>query len=295
MVVTASRRRTRRFDGAEAAAFPTFDLLSEQRRRETVLARLDAARRAFIDALSGPFQVMFNDGGVRMGLGPWRECQGVADLWLAASVPAQPGASVYFGLNGPTLFMLSELFFGGTGMLAEQDFHQRSVTETEERLARKLFLYQLNALTGALGLAPATWDIRWAAEGPPPMPVGEVTFTRGQFQASWQLCWPPALDGAEPEPASPPAELEVALRDALTRVPVRLRVEVGELRTALGRIGQLRAGDVLPLELHEQAVARLGSVVCCRGRVAEQGGSLVLQVTAVPAAGTQTTLGLTDG
>ena len=282
MVVTVSQRRTRRFDGAEAAAFPTFDLLSERRQREAMLARLDGLRRSFVDAISSPYQVMFNDGGVRLALSPWRECRPSADFWLAASVPAQPELCVYFGRSGPTLFMLSELFFGGTGTLAEQNFFQRSVTETEERLAKKLFQYQLAALTAAFGLTAAPWEIRWVAEGPALMPVSEVSFSKEQFQVTWQLCWPLALDGAEPEPVSPPAELDAALRAALTRVPVRLRVEVGELRTALGRLSQLRAGDVLPRELHEQAVARIGAVLCCRGRVAEQGNGLVLQTLSNP-------------
>ncbi len=76
-----------------------------------------------------------------------------------------------------------------------------------------------------------------------------------------------------------PPDLDRSLHRALVRIPVRLRVEVATQATSLGKLGRLRAGEVLPLELHDQAVARIGAVSCCRGRVAEDDGELVLQVT----------------
>lgn len=279
------RRRVRRISGDAAAALPTFNLLREQRQRDAMLGRLSGLRRSVMEEVAALYQNMFNDAALRLTASSWSERMPQADFWLAATCLDKADQVVYFGLSGPTLFKLSDLFFGGVDSArsntaeAGDDSVQRSVTETEERLAKKVFHYQLLAQAYALGLAASDWEIRWVEEGPQdPMPTSEITLGTEQLKISWQFCWPVTLD--IDRVVDVPPDLGERITTALTQIPVRLRVEVGGLSATLGHLETLKAGDVLPLNLHEQAIARIGDVVCCRGRVAEQGNGLVLQTTA---------------
>lgn len=287
MVVTGiPRQKSRRYDGAEAAAFLRFDLLREQRQQGEFRVRLDTLRRSVSKAVAAGYRRMFNNESVKVTMSQWREHRPDADFWLAATTTWSAEQEVYLGLSTEALFSLSDLFFTNQvnhGVESARDAveGQRNVSETEERLARRLFLYQLTELAQALGLpAKADWEIRRVAEQPDTaLPCCDISFSTEQVQCEWQLCWPTALDAA-PAIDTPP-DLGDSLRHALKRVPVRLRVEVAALSSVLGRLSDLKAGEVLPLELHDQAVARIGAVNCCRGRVAENDGSLVMQVTNV--------------
>lgn len=282
----APRRKSRRLDGTEAAAYPRFDLLREQRQREAFLARLDALRRPVGEAAALLYRRMFNNGSIQLSASTWQQRAPEADFWLAATTVLRPGQVAYFGFSASALFALSELFFGGATNLSsagdnpDAAHSQRNVSETEERLARRLFLYHATELARALGLESPEWEIH-SVTAPPAevLPCCDIAFSSDQLQCSWQLCWPEGLDVASAT-AFPP-DLDRKLRHALVRIPVRLRIEVAAMATVLGKLGSLRAGEVLPLELHDQAVARVGEVKCCRGRMAEDGGELVLQVTDV--------------
>ncbi|WKE66513.1 FliM/FliN family flagellar motor switch protein [Gallaecimonas kandeliae] len=264
--------------GARAAEYPSFDLLGERRQAALLRGRLTALNPQLADQLSTHCRHLFNDNNIQVSLSPWQPQGATADYWLG--VFGGEGQGVFLGFGSRALFGLSELFFGGQpAAMASKALSSRTLSDTEERLAQKLFHYLLSALFPALGLNLDGWQSRWSNRGPGEgMACCELTLAAGDWQLSWHCCWPQSL-GADKPQALPAPQLQAQLDEAVRAVPVKLTLELAQLSLNLGELARLRVGDILPIELNETVLARAGDVVCLGGQVAEQGEQLVLKVT----------------
>jgi flagellar motor switch protein FliM len=275
-----SHRRLRRFDGAEADSFPRYDLVRAQRRRGELVALLNALSRSIFDDVEARFRNLFHQSRVALSAGDWAIAGApVAKFWLRACLPQRPEEVAWLGFDGAALSVLSDLFFGHDSS-ATRPRNLPSVSDTEERIAKRVLVCQLEAIASAFGLPCAGWEVRWDEAGPTePLPGCSVTLSAETLKCGWSLCW--STSAVTEESAAPGPEAAAALEQAVLRVPVRLRVEVARLQVPLGRLEGLRPGDVLPLRLHSEAPARVGGFSCSQGRVAEDGDALVFQITKV--------------
>src|SRR5690606_33272210 len=80
-----------------------------------------------------------------------------------------------------------------------------------------------------------------------------------------------------PEP-NPKADLADKLSTSLSGVKIKLKVELAQLELTLADLVQLKAGDILRINLHDIAPAAAGKKVCLTGQVCEQGDQLALKV-----------------
>ncbi|EKE73955.1 FliM/FliN family flagellar motor switch protein [Gallaecimonas xiamenensis] len=271
----------RRFiSGARAEQCPNYDLLGENRKADYLRGRLSAWNLKLGDALTVHCRHLFNDNGINVSLTPWLpETQFQADYWLTASCNDNPG--VFLGFGSRTLFSLSELFFGGqVSSISDKALSNRTVSDTEERLAQKLFHYLLGGLFAELGLSLDGWQSRWSNRGPQStMVTSEIKLATADWQVSWLCCWPLDLGGEKLPTLPAPEDMDKQLRSAVQTVPVRLKLELARFHLTLGELSDLKAGDILPIELNDKVMAHAGNVVCLGGQVAEQGEQLVLKIT----------------
>ncbi len=264
--------------GAEAAQYPQFDLLGENRRVAALCATLNRLNTHVADALSVHCRHLFNDTGVQITLSPWTSQGQDAECWLGAAPDNKGEPLVSMGFAHSDLFSLSELFFGGQ-LAPVKKIEGRQVSETEERLAQKILHSMLGAFFGKLGIKLEGWQSQWHNRSPQQHQVRtELTIKVGEGQLRWQCSWSTDFD-PNPQPlAVMPSALKPQLEQCAHAIPVKLKVTVAQLSLSLGELGKLKAGDILPIEMGETVSARIGKVSCLRGQLAEQGDQLVLRI-----------------
>lgn len=129
-------------------------------------------------------------------------------------------------------------------------------------------------------------DLGWQLTPVPAdvLPVGpalwssQATLSLGEHNHQWRLWWLQAETEAQLTDQRP---VRGELEQAMTHLPVQLRVVMGQMAMTLADLETLQVGDVLALDMPDLVPALIGSRPCFNGRIAEQKGSLVYQVTAV--------------
>jgi len=275
--------RARKFISAsEGERFAVFDLTGQQRRTEHLRAELDQQQKLLTTGLSREYGRLLNQSNLQVQVDPWQAGQPpeAVSHWLAAFDAATPQQFVGLGLDSLSLFSASELFFGGNpAKLAEQDLAKRTPTETEQRLAQRLFNALLGILCPALGLSLADWQSRWLTSQPDREGLWtEIRITAQDWNLRLYCCWPLELHTEPlPEPA-PETDMADRLSDNLSSVKIKLKVELARLELTLADLLELKAGDILRVDLHDISVATAGKNVCLTGQVCEQGDQLALKV-----------------
>ncbi|OYD25764.1 hypothetical protein B6S09_02675 [Oceanimonas baumannii] len=186
----------------------------------------------------------------------------------------QPSAALQ--IEHGALYGLAEMTFGGQP--GETPALLRSVSETERRLASSLLLMLADGLMARILPEAVSGHAGMQAGAPDFIPQTHLAFEisfAGQ-QLSWMLVLP-ALTAEEPEALPDPAieGLSAALNARLPRLTTRLSVPLASFELPLGDVSGLREGDVLPINLLQEVVARAGEQPLLKGRVAERDGRLV--------------------
>jgi len=291
-IQAANRSGTSLLSGDEALAFPLLDLLRPDRSVHEYGQRLNGQRRAFSTLCGGCYAQLFNGHPCELEFAPFEwslptqtpmaEAEGW--VWLQAEGRREPNGrkqQALLAIAAPVLYRLAVLFFGGVPLSSDQEVAKRTPTDTEIRLLQRLFQHQLDICSDLLNEPETRWVVGPSSAEQLPRQgewlVSEATMMVGEHASQWFLWWP-----CTPEEAEKPAlELSAALEQALTTVPLRLRVVMQQWAMNLAEVSELQVGDVLPLEMSEPVVAAIGPRGCFRGQVAEHQGHLVFQVTDV--------------
>src|SRR5690554_5162894 len=275
--------RARKFISAsEGERFAVFDLTGKQRRTERLRVELDQQQKLLTTSLSREFGRLLNQSNLQIQIEPWQAGKPPEAVphWLAAFDAATPQQLVGLGFDSKSLFSASELFFGGNpAKLSEQELATRSPSETEQRLALRLFNSLLGILCPALDLSLADWQSRWQTTQPETDGLWtELRITSHDWSLRLYCCWPLELQNEPlPEP-SPVTGMTDELSASLSSVKIKLKVELAQLALTLADLLQLKAGDILRMDLHEISPAAAGKNVCLTGQVCEQGDQLALKV-----------------
>ncbi|TFF80047.1 flagellar motor switch protein FliM [Aeromonas taiwanensis] len=203
-------------------------------------------------------------------------------IWVEARTPLDAQRITYFAIDPAVIYRLAVLFFGGSlqheGTVAA---HGRGLTDTEQRLLLRLCQYQVEIWSACQGQGDLAWQLALTTRDALPASrlwVAQAGMLAGGRQHDWQFWLAPpeetlSIGGQSVQPAQ--------LEQALTQVPVRLRVVMGQMSMTLADLECLKVGDVLSLDLPEVVPALIGHRPCFNGRIAEHKGSLVYQVAAV--------------
>jgi flagellar motor switch protein FliM len=204
-------------------------------------------------------------------------------IWVEARSPLDTQRVVYFSLSPSVIYCLAVLFFGGS--LRNQGdtvSHSKGLTDTEQRLVLRLCQYQVDIWSSCLGLGDLEWQLTLITRDALPVSrlwMAAATLTVGSFSHGWQLWLVPPTESTGS--AAGCTLQDGALEQALTHIPARLRVVMGQLSMTLADLECLKVGDVLSLDLPEVVPALIGNRPCFSGRIAEHKGSLVYQVATV--------------
>jgi len=275
---------------------PVFDLLGRSRRAGEMARSLNQLRPVLAQRVALGVSSLFNGHNCRLDFaefaqdGPPRlaaEVQSDAlPCWMVARAVGRNWSPAIFWFDAAAAYRLAVLFFGGTVLASDLKQPPRPLTDAEQRLMLRLFLRQLEGFSEQLGWPGQEWDVEMVqAEALPRHGEwfsAEVSITLADQSAMWQLWWPFWRSESEPQPVVD-ASLVPALQEELPKVPLRLRLVLAQTPMKLEQLSALKAGDIVPVEWTETALALLGPQPFLRGRVAEHNKGLVFQVTEVVA------------
>jgi len=273
-------------------SLPVFDLLGRSRRASAMANMLNQARNALSQHIAIGITGLFNGNGCRIefddftldGPPPTDAADGVVPCWIVARALGRNWSPAIFWFDSAAAYRLAVLFFGGNLLESDLKHPGRALTDAELRLMQRLFQQQLDGFSRQLGLDNQAWELKlMEAEALPKQGEwfsSQVSVAVADQVATWQLWWPFWLSETEPVPIAD-ATLAPALRAALPKVPLQLRLIMAQTSMKLEQVTRLKAGDIIDVDWSETALALLGPQPLLRGRVAEQSKGLVFQVTEV--------------
>ena len=282
---------------AEAGrALPVFDLLGRSRRAGEMAKTLNQLGPALAQRIALGVSGLFNGHGCRLEFaeftpdGPPRIAEqadsDILSCWIVARAVGRNWAPAIFWFDAAAAYRLAVLFFGGTLLASDLKHPSRPLTDAEQRLMLRLFQRHLDGFCEQLGWPGQEWALELVPVEALPRHgewfSAQINMALADQSTVWQLWWPFWRLEAEPEPAVDET-LGPAMQEALPAVPLRLRLVLAQTQMKLEQLTQLKAGDVVPVDWAETALALLGQQPFLRGRVAEHNKGLVFQVTEIVA------------
>ncbi|KUE80644.1 FliM/FliN family flagellar motor switch protein [Aeromonas schubertii] len=265
------------------ATLPRYDLFGRERAEQARLNGFNSMLSQVAAPLSACLSQLFNNADCELRLSPFvaaAQPDGEEPrVWLQARAAGASVPLAWFAITPATLYRLAILFFGGSLQPGSQVAVQKNPSDSELRLYQRLCRYQMENLSSALGWGELGWELTPATPPEGPLWSSEGVLQLGEHRQSWQVWWRPPVD--EEKESTQTSDLADKLHEALPHTPVRLRVVMAQMQMTLAELEDLKVGEVLALDMFESMPALVGHRPCLRGRVAEQGGSLVYQVNAV--------------
>ncbi|MDM5126783.1 lateral flagellar motor switch protein LfiM [Aeromonas salmonicida] len=266
---------------------PHYDLLGVERADRERLKQVNAQLGTFSQQAAGCMAQLFNSADCEL---TYQEFIAVSSpehddglIWVEARSPLDTQRAAYFSISPSVIYRLAVLFFGGSlRNQGETASHSKGLTDTEQRLVLRLCQYQVDIWSSCLGLGDLEWQLTLITRDVLPVSrlwMAAATLTVGSFSHGWQLWLVPPAESTGP--AAGHTLQDGALEQALTHIPTRVRVVMGQLSMTLADLECLKVGDVLSLDLPELVPALIGNRPCFSGRIAEHKGSLVYQVATV--------------
>jgi flagellar motor switch protein FliM len=269
----------------EGSRFPVFDLTGQQQRIYELHQSLNGLNEPLMKRLTRDLGKLLSHDTLEVLCPDWHQSAPEdAEFWLSAFTPDQPHQPVLLGLDRRSLFGLSELFFGGRPeKLADKHLESRVMADTERRLGNRLLNLILNAICPDMDLPLADWQSTWLdvyAENPGSTFWCPIKVSTGNCSLTMHCGWPVGKTKKPVERAHDEAEVfSGRIRQSLRCMPTTLRVEVATLTLTLQDVTELKAGDILPLDLGREVKAHSGSSECLRGLICEHEDQLALRVT----------------
>jgi hypothetical protein len=270
----------------QGRALPRYDLLGVDRAKQGHLKQMNSHLASFSLQAAGCMAQLFNSAEcdlvfqdfVNAGHFPPEEQQ----FWIEARAQRDERYRVFFSISAPVIYRLAVIFFGGQLQADEAPSQAKTLSDTEQRLLHRLCQYQVDILSSCMGLGDLGWQLTSVPADA--LPVGpalwssQATLSLGEHHHQWRLWWLQAETEAQLTDQRP---VRGELEQAMAHLPVPLRVVMGQMAMTLADLETLQVGDVLALDMPDLVPALIGSRPCFNGRIAEQKGSLVYQVTAV--------------
>ncbi|HDN9018422.1 MULTISPECIES: lateral flagellar motor switch protein LfiM [Aeromonas] len=266
---------------------PHYDLLGGERADRERLKQVNAQLGTFSQQAAGCMAQLFNSADCELAYQEFIAVESPEHddglIWVEARSPLDTQRVAYFSISPSVIYRLAVLFFGGSlRNQGETASHSKGLTDTEQRLVLRLCQYQVDIWSSCLGLGDLEWQLTLITRDVLPASrlwMAAATLTVGSFSHGWQLWLVPPAESTGP--AAGHTLQDGALEQALTHIPTRLRVVMGQLSMTLADLECLKVGDVLSLDLPEVMPALIGNRPCFSGRIAEHKGSLVYQVATV--------------
>lgn len=266
---------------------PHYDLLGVERANQARLKQLNAQLGSFSQQASGCMAQLFNAADCELGYQDFSSAlpQDREDtlIWVEARTPLDAQRVAYFSISPTVIYQLAVLFFGGSLQhKGATTAHGRGLTDTEQRLLLRLCQYQIDIWSACLGQGDLAWQLTLITRDAVPATrlwVTEASMLAGGSTHDWQFWLAPPEETLSIGTGHPVQKEQ--LEQALTQVPVQLRVVMGQMSMTLADLECLKVGDVLSLDLPEVVPALIGNRPCFNGRIAEHKGSLVYQVATV--------------
>lgn len=275
---------TRTFLSPEQGAnCPVYDLTGSGQRREQLTELLDQLAPTLNTDFAIAMRRLLNQAELEVTFSPWQTgAEPTCEHWLAAFNTEHPDNQALLGLDNRSLFAMSELFFGGDpGKLSEQQT-QRAIADTERRLVNRVFNSLLALLCPNLHLGLEHWQSQWLdhVQPEPDRLWCVIRVSADDWQFTMNCGWPIALNGQATALPSPDSlALREQLENRLQSIGVQLKVDLAALTLNLDELAQLRAGDILPVDLDATVTASAGDTPCLRGQVCEHGDRLALRIS----------------
>jgi len=196
-------------------------------------------------------------------------------------------------IDGELLFFMVDLFFGGSGNNIRRN---DDMSDTELRLVERFFNQALEQF--AHGWHSITsWHSQLTEKNTlrlgNPMQNNQLyqvcRFTidvcghKGWFDIALPFAGLDFLRDQQCKPADVETdpELQAKIQNKICQTPMRLTTTLCERNLALGKVMDLKAGDVIPVELPGEVTVRAGKTSLFTARIAENNANLVLQIQSI--------------
>lgn len=270
------------------SALPVYDLFGVDRSRQAELQTFNQSLGNVASQIQVCLSQLLDNSDLELSVDPF-DMGGVFDgdgqqIWLMARSGTHADAHAYFSINHAHLYSLAMLFFGGAfpNVVAEGSAG-KAPSDSEMRLFQRISNYQLQNMASALGMGDMRWEITSCL--PPGTDVlsslwaSQASLEQGENRLSWRIWWKSL--GVEEESLHPNENLAEKLHSSLPKVPVHVRVVLCEMRLTLDELSRMQVGDVVAIDLPSVSAGFIGNRRCFSGRIAEQAGNLVYQISAI--------------
>ena len=280
--------RQRILTADEATRVEKFDLLGDQRQRQTCLDRINSCHHELLTALQNKFVRLLNDHECQLELSTFAtdsiNIEQDTLLWLQATNALNE--HVILAINYSTLYNLAEIFLGGQQAQMSKKPGDDKVSDSELRLLTTLLSLHLSVSDELL-----TLDNQWQIlpvnkpENTQEYLAASSCLTLKDYQATWDIWYQPAVmtpKVTHHHEDTDTSLLAAKLAFAAEKIPTELNLVLARTRLTLAELTRLRKDDLLMLDLPEIVNAYAGKQVIARGRVVDKAGQLVMQVTDIP-------------
>ncbi|WP_076413120.1 FliM/FliN family flagellar motor switch protein [Shewanella sp. UCD-KL12] len=259
-------------------------LIQEKLARSRLLIQVESCQRAVLDSVNSVLNPIIRQGH-----------HGLTDISLQeVSVPIEPdGHNAWFRLSYHGAVMawwridrctLDQLASGYYGSLATPfKSPLRSPSQSEFRLARKLMLSALKVLPIS-ELDEEAIELELVANNTPiDAPINwSLSFAKGQMTPPIQFCMTEYLLGLMSEQPSfyqATAGLSEKLAQRLKQIPLKVSLELGRQTTPVTSLNGLKAGDILPMNLHSRCPVTVGKRPLFYAAIHTHEGQMVAKLT----------------
>lgn len=195
-------------------------------------------------------------------------------------------------IEGELLFFMVDLFFGGLG---DNKRKRTDMSDTELRLVERFFCVALEHFSNGWH-SITNWQSALTEKNT--LRLGNMMQNNQLYQVchftmevaghkGWLAISLPFAgldflrDQQKPIDIDTDPELQARIQAKICQAPMHLTTTLAERRLPLGNVMDLKAGDVIPVELPSEVTVKAGNTALFTARVAENNASLVLQVQSV--------------
>lgn len=268
----------------KAKHYKAFSLVSSAPRKDHVLSALKALSEDLEIALRNEIRKIVSDPHIEVELCDFFEDKPRKRGFIqAASLSSDPDSKAFMHIQQNAFGSLSELFFGGSpSNISNKDLAKKPVTDTEKRLATRLFNVFLDTITESFKQDD---DLDWSQQWIERLKDSDVLWTTAKVSSedgwdfSINFAWPYAItDEDESQDEDRDIDLTGNLEKALVNIALTLKTVVAKTSINITDIANLKKGDILPISLPSHVSARSGNNVIVSGSICEHNERLGLKI-----------------
>lgn len=266
----------------KAKKFKAQPLVSSGPNKDDVIDSLSVLADDIELAIKHEIRKIVSDNQIQVEVGtPTEETPKKKGAVQIAFLPEHPDDRAVMAVPPQSFGCLSELFFGGNpAEITSKELSARPVTDTEKRLATRLFDAYLTTICDAFEKPSDAWKQQWM-EKPKSESVAWTTIKVATEAWDFQVHfgWPfHLMDHQESDKEKVAIDLTEDLEMALMNIPLSLNTKIVKERFNIGDVATLEKGDILPISLPSTVSASSGNNTILSGSVKEKDGRLCLQI-----------------